>query len=95
MPESYLAQFQQDFSTFLKLRSNEIVSGGKMVITFLGRNKLDPLDGEMNSLWGLLAKALNSLVSEVYKSFHLQKVSLLYTYVYSCTNFLQNTEKSL
>ena len=69
MSESYLVQFQQDFSTFLKLRSNEIVSGGQMVLTFLGRSKLDPASGEMNHLWGLLAKALNSLVSEVYESY--------------------------
>ncbi|ONK70106.1 uncharacterized protein A4U43_C05F30320 [Asparagus officinalis] len=62
--KSYVAQFKQDFSTFLSLRSKEIVSGGQMVITSLGRSDVDPLGGEVNCLYGLLAKALNSLVSE-------------------------------
>ncbi|XP_020271642.1 anthranilate O-methyltransferase 3-like [Asparagus officinalis] len=61
---SYLEQFQQDFSMFLKLRAEEIISGGQMVLTFLGRTNLDPLRGEMTYLLELLAEALNSFVSE-------------------------------
>ncbi|ONK70107.1 uncharacterized protein A4U43_C05F30330 [Asparagus officinalis] len=62
--KSYVEQFERDFSTFLKLRSKEIVCGGQIVITFLGRSNLSPLRGEMSYLWGLLAKALNSFVSD-------------------------------
>lgn len=62
--ESYLEQFSQDFSTFLKLRSNELVSEGRIVLTIMGRSNLQPQHGEMNHLWGSLAKALNSLVLE-------------------------------
>ncbi|CAN1805455.1 Salicylate carboxymethyltransferase [Linum perenne] len=34
---SYLGQFQKDFSTFLRCRALKLVSGGKMVLAFPGR----------------------------------------------------------
>ncbi|WZZ62574.1 hypothetical protein YC2023_062681 [Brassica napus] len=39
--KAYLNQFQRDFSMFLTLRSEEIVSNGRMVLTFIGRNTLN------------------------------------------------------
>ena len=61
----YRRQFQEDFSLFLRLRHRELVSGGQMVLTFLGRKNKDVLRGEVSYIWGLLGQALQSLVKEV------------------------------
>ncbi|XP_006655959.1 anthranilate O-methyltransferase 3-like [Oryza brachyantha] len=60
----YQDQFQKDMALFLKLRHQELMPGGKMLLTFLGRKKQDVLDGDMSHLFGLLAEALQSLVTE-------------------------------
>ncbi|BAF09858.1 anthranilate O-methyltransferase 1 [Oryza sativa Japonica Group] len=60
----YQRQFQEDFSQFLALRHDELVSGGQMVLTFLGRKNRDVLRGEVSYMYGLLAQALQSLVQE-------------------------------
>lgn len=57
-------QFQDDFSLFLRLRHSELVSGGQMVLTFLGRKNKDVLRGENSYIWGLLAQAFQSLVEQ-------------------------------
>jgi jasmonate O-methyltransferase len=66
----YQRQFQEDFSQFLALRHDELVSGGQMVLTFLGRKNRDVLRGEVSYMYGLLAQALQSLVQEVYIQTH-------------------------
>lgn len=65
MVELYQDQFQKDMSLFLKLRHQELVPGGKMLLTFLGRKEEDVLDGDLSHFFGLLAEALQSLVTEV------------------------------
>ncbi|KAF0935643.1 hypothetical protein E2562_035094 [Oryza meyeriana var. granulata] len=62
--ELYQKQFQEDFSQFLALRHSELVSGGQMVLTFLGRKNRDVLRGEVSYIWGLLAQALQSLFQD-------------------------------
>ncbi|KAI7980715.1 Benzoate carboxyl methyltransferase, partial [Camellia lanceoleosa] len=62
--EAYLKQFQMDFSTFLSMRSEEIVVGGPMILTFVGRRIADPTDKDCCILWELLTKSLLDLVSE-------------------------------
>ncbi|KAK3224184.1 hypothetical protein Dsin_011209 [Dipteronia sinensis] len=62
--QAYYKQFQKDFSLFLKCRSEELVSGGRMVLTFLGRKSEDPSSKECCYIWELLAKALNDMVTE-------------------------------
>ena len=62
---AYYSQFQRDFSLFLKCRSEEVVAGGRMVLTFLGRRADDPSSKECCSIWELLAKALNQMVLQV------------------------------
>ncbi|KAJ4757971.1 S-adenosyl-L-methionine-dependent methyltransferases superfamily protein [Rhynchospora pubera] len=60
----YQAQFNRDFSLFLKLRFNELVPGGQMVLAFLGRKKKNIYNGELSSLWGLVSESLHSMVLE-------------------------------
>ncbi|KAM7250227.1 hypothetical protein ACFE04_023675 [Oxalis oulophora] len=61
---AYYKQFQKDFTTFLECRSEELVIGGRMVLTFLGRISSNSADRECCYIWGLLALALNELVDE-------------------------------
>ncbi|KAH0881110.1 hypothetical protein HID58_068504 [Brassica napus] len=60
--KAYLNQFQRDFSMFLTLRSEEIVSNGRMVLTFIGRNTLnsDQFYRDCCHIWTLLSKSLVS-----------------------------------
>nr|AIB06953.1 benzoic acid/salicylic acid carboxyl methyltransferase [Vanda hybrid cultivar] len=59
----YVEQFKTDFSDFLKSRSKELISGGSMILSFLGRSDFQSI-GEMLYLWELLAEALTAMVSE-------------------------------
>uniref|UniRef100_A0A0D9WNT2 Uncharacterized protein n=1 Tax=Leersia perrieri TaxID=77586 RepID=A0A0D9WNT2_9ORYZ len=60
----YQDQFQKDMPLFLKLRHQELVPGGKMLLTFLGRKKENVLDGNLSHIYALLAEALQSLVTK-------------------------------
>ncbi|CDP07486.1 unnamed protein product [Coffea canephora] len=62
--KAYLSQFREDLSLFLKSRSEEMVPGGRMVLSFLGRTSADPATEHGGYQWELLAKALTSMVSE-------------------------------
>ncbi|KAJ0249464.1 Salicylate/benzoate carboxyl methyltransferase [Hirschfeldia incana] len=64
--KAHLNQFQKDFTMFLRLRSEEIVSNGRMVLTFIGRNTLnnDPLYRDCCHFWTLLSKSLRDMVFE-------------------------------
>uniref|UniRef100_A0A1J3JM69 Salicylate/benzoate carboxyl methyltransferase n=1 Tax=Noccaea caerulescens TaxID=107243 RepID=A0A1J3JM69_NOCCA len=62
---AYLNQFQRDFTTFLRMRSEEMVSNGRMVLTLIGRNSVDdPLHRDCCHFWTLLSKSLRDLVFE-------------------------------
>ncbi|KAJ9172751.1 hypothetical protein P3X46_015961 [Hevea brasiliensis] len=62
--KAYYLQFQKDFSLFLNCRFNELVLGGRMVLTFLGRRSPDPSSKECCYIWELLAMVLNEMVLE-------------------------------
>ena len=64
--KAYLNQFQKDFTTFLRMRSEEMVSNGRMVLTLIGRKTLDdPLYRDCCHFWTLLSESLHDLVLEV------------------------------
>ena len=66
--KAYLNQFQKDFNTFLRMRSEEMVSNGRMVITLLGRNTIDdPLYRDCCHHLTLVSDSLRDLVFEVSK----------------------------
>lgn len=61
-------QFRKDFELFLILRYRELVSGGRMVLTFLGRKSEDMLmHGDVATMWELLAEALQIMFQKVHK----------------------------
>ncbi|KAF5811014.1 putative methyltransferase [Helianthus annuus] len=62
--QAYAKQFRIDFTNFLKLRSKEIVRGGCMILTFLGRSFADPTSDDNCSLWEQLAQSLQDMIKE-------------------------------
>ncbi|CAL0322386.1 unnamed protein product [Lupinus luteus] len=62
--DAYLMQFQNDFSHFLESRSHEMVNGGRMVLSLMGRESMDPTVPHSCYQWELLAHALMAMVSE-------------------------------
>lgn len=63
--EAYFRQFQKDFPMFLKYRAKELITGGRMVLTMVGRISEDLCSEEYCYVWGFLTLALNSMVVEV------------------------------
>ncbi|KAL4378932.1 hypothetical protein GQ457_02G030750 [Hibiscus cannabinus] len=61
--KAYSEQFQNDFSNFLRSRSEEVIGGGKMLLTLIGRSISDP-SKDCCYIWDLLAKSLHDLVVE-------------------------------
>ncbi|KAI9377128.1 hypothetical protein POPTR_019G022402v4 [Populus trichocarpa] len=62
--KAYLEQFQKDFSLSLRLRSEEIIQGGRVVLTFIGRSIEDPRSKDCCLYWELLAKSLLDLAAK-------------------------------
>lgn len=62
--EAYYKQFQKDFSMFLKCRGEELVMGGRMVLTLVGRISEDPSKSGAHYILELLALTLNTMVAE-------------------------------
>ncbi|KAI9113662.1 hypothetical protein K1719_015589 [Acacia pycnantha] len=62
--EAYYKQFQKDFSSFLRSRSEEVVVGGRMVLIFLGRRGPQHVDRGNSILWEILTRSFATLVSK-------------------------------
>nr|APC65704.1 jasmonic acid carboxyl methyltransferase [Salvia miltiorrhiza] len=62
--DAYYGQFRLDFWRFLRCRSEEVVGGGGMVLTILGRKSENAASKEGCYIWELLALPLKEMVSE-------------------------------
>ncbi|KAJ0989061.1 hypothetical protein J5N97_007417 [Dioscorea zingiberensis] len=62
--DAYSKQFHRDFSLFLKCRAEEIVHGGRMVLTLVTRKSEDPSNACLYLHWELLARALMGMASQ-------------------------------
>ncbi|KAK4481430.1 hypothetical protein RD792_012321 [Penstemon davidsonii] len=62
--KAYLSQFHNDFLAFLGSRAVEIVSGGGMLLSFMGRISPEAAAEVGSHQWELLAQALISMASE-------------------------------
>ncbi|KAK9075330.1 hypothetical protein SSX86_003653 [Deinandra increscens subsp. villosa] len=62
--QEYGKQFKSDFMKFLQLRSEEIVCGGHMVLTLVGRSVADPTSNDGCCLLQLHAQSLLDMVKE-------------------------------
>ncbi|XP_021746350.1 salicylate carboxymethyltransferase-like [Chenopodium quinoa] len=62
--EAYYKQFEKDFSMFLRCRSEEVIEGGMMVLTILGRKSSEIYSKESCNMFDLLATAINDMVIE-------------------------------
>uniref|UniRef100_A0A0E0J0E2 SAM dependent carboxyl methyltransferase n=1 Tax=Oryza nivara TaxID=4536 RepID=A0A0E0J0E2_ORYNI len=61
----YQNQFEKDFMQFLRMRCREIVHGGRMVLTVVGRKSKDVFDaGRTTTIFELLSQGLRTLVAE-------------------------------
>lgn len=58
--KAYLDQFMEDFTLFLRSRSEEIVPGGSMILTIIGRAD----QNNPKSIWEVLGRALYNMVLE-------------------------------
>ncbi|CAA7406005.1 unnamed protein product [Spirodela intermedia] len=63
--DAYSRQFKQDFSDFLKFRSIEMATGGRMVLVLIGRMGLDATS-EVTRHMDVLSSALMDMVQEGY-----------------------------
>ncbi|CAN1308462.1 Salicylate carboxymethyltransferase [Linum perenne] len=65
--KAYYEQFQSDFSSFLRCRAVEMVTGGQMVLTFLGRRTSEEDSSYRKDtyfIWELLSTVLNQMAFE-------------------------------
>lgn len=59
--KAYFGQFKEDFKFFLRSRSSELLPGGAMVLTFIGRDERN----ELINAWVVIGMALNDMAAEV------------------------------
>ncbi|KAJ7953039.1 Salicylate O-methyltransferase [Quillaja saponaria] len=62
--QEYSKQFKEDFSMFLRSRSEEIVLGGRMALVLLGRRGPEHVDRGNSFFWELLSRSFAILVSK-------------------------------
>ncbi|WOG90820.1 hypothetical protein DCAR_0310066 [Daucus carota subsp. sativus] len=62
--EAYYYQFEKDFTEFLRLRSEEMISNGRMVLTLPGRSSADHTIKECFYIFKLLGNSLLDMSAE-------------------------------
>ncbi|OIT31212.1 salicylatebenzoate carboxyl methyltransferase [Nicotiana attenuata] len=73
--KAYYEQFERDFATFFKHRSEEFVQNGRMILTMLGRKNEDLFSRGCSYEWELLATVL--------KMVGVRNFFILSSYIYS------------
>ncbi|PWA36627.1 benzoate carboxyl methyltransferase [Artemisia annua] len=63
--QAYEKQFHTDFTKFFQMRSEEIVHGGRMVLTLNGRSIADSISDGSGCLLNLLGQTILDMVKEV------------------------------
>lgn len=64
--QAYINLFERDFTLFLRLCSQEMVSGGHVVLTIIGSDrKADSSGNHSCTTWELLGITLNDMVQEI------------------------------
>ncbi|XP_044978331.1 probable methyltransferase TCM_000168 [Hordeum vulgare subsp. vulgare] len=61
--EAYAQQFRKDFTCFLELRAKELMPGGRMVVSLVGRDS-GVIAPEFSHMWEFIAQILSVMVSE-------------------------------
>ncbi|WCJ37372.1 S-adenosyl-L-methionine-dependent methyltransferases superfamily protein [Euphorbia peplus] len=61
--KAYLNQYEKDFTIFLRSRSEEVISGGRMVITIPAKND-NPHCLNGSEFWPLIGMSLNDMAAE-------------------------------
>ncbi|KAM0063217.1 putative salicylate carboxymethyltransferase [Helianthus debilis subsp. tardiflorus] len=62
--QAYGKQFHTDFTKFLRMRSEEVVHGGSMVLTIPSRSLVDPASDDSCAFFELLGQSLVDMVKE-------------------------------
>ncbi|KAJ4838832.1 hypothetical protein Tsubulata_013927 [Turnera subulata] len=62
--KSFLEQFEEDFTSFLRSRSVEVISGGRMVLTFMGSSDHNPACVHGSGIWTAIGSCLKEMVDE-------------------------------
>ncbi|KAL1823563.1 hypothetical protein ACET3Z_010341 [Daucus carota] len=62
--EAYFSQFEKDFTTFLRMRSEEVIPNGRMVLSLVGRSSADHTMKDSCYMYGLLGKSLLDMSAE-------------------------------
>ncbi|WOG92217.1 hypothetical protein DCAR_0311480 [Daucus carota subsp. sativus] len=62
--EAYFSQFEKDFTTFLRMRSEEVIPNGRMVLSLVGRSSADHTMKDSCYMYGLLGKSLLEMSAE-------------------------------
>ncbi|KAK9101111.1 hypothetical protein Scep_024541 [Stephania cephalantha] len=64
VPRAYYEQFKHDFYSFLHSRSEEVIKGGRAVLTLTGRRTDDPSCDENCAPWKMITLALKDIAEE-------------------------------
>ncbi|KAJ4826466.1 hypothetical protein Tsubulata_019433 [Turnera subulata] len=62
--KAYRDQFEKDFTYFLRSRSSEVISGGRMVLTFPGSSDHHPACKYGSKIWIAIGDCLKEMVDE-------------------------------
>lgn len=62
--KAYEDQFYKDFSSFVRERAQEMLSGGRMVLSFIGRKITDHMGDDVSCPMELLSQSLRTMVTD-------------------------------